>query len=190
MFVPYLTFISIAYLLAILIYVLDIRNLTKKEINIRSVQFKLYSLRDRIIRLVAENKIKKDDECFKCVYLILNTSITHIHRFTLRNLIMAASSADKKMKKKIESLVEDILKKDNELKNIFTDYLDVMIHALIKFSLFLRIYLFIRKYFFHLKPNDKRREHFQRVPIIKNQAETYYLKKDFEDYREKFVTAL
>ncbi len=186
----YLTIISIAYFIAILFYIFEVRYTTKKEVHVRSVQFKLYSLRDRIIRLVAENKIKKDDECFKFVYLILNTSIIHIRLFTLRNLIMAASSADKKMRKKTEALAEDILKKDNELKNIFTDYLDVMIYALIKFSFSLRTYLFIRKYFFHLKPNDNRREHFKRVPIIKNQAETYYLKKDFEDYREKFATAL
>lgn len=189
MFVLYLTFISIAYLLAILIYVLDIRNLTKKEINIRSVQFKLYSLRDRIIGLVAENKIKKDDECFKFVYSIMNSSITYIHHFTFRNLVKAASKTDDKLKKKIEPLVTEILDKDNELRRIFIEYFDVMIHALIKFSFSLRTYLFIRKYFFHLKPNDKRRERFKRVPIIKNQAETYYLKKDFEDYREKFATA-
>lgn len=190
MFGLYLIIISFAYLIAIFIFILNARNETKKEVFIRSIQFKLYSLRDRVIRLVAEDKMQKDDHCFKFVYLIMNSSVKYIHDFSYRNLIKAASKTDDKLKNKIEPLVTEILDKDNELRRIFIEYFDVMIYALIKSSRSLQIYLFIRKYFFHFKPNDNRREHFQRVPIIKNQAKTYYLKKDFDNYREKFATAL
>lgn len=189
MFALYLTIISLAYFIAIIIFVLDVRNNIKKEACIRSIQFKLYNLRDRAIRLVYEDKIKKEDECFKFVYSNINSSIKYIRIFTFRNLVKAALKTNGELKKKIEPLISEILDRDNELKRIFIEYFDIMIHALIKSGHFLQGYIFIIKYIFHFKPNNKRREYLKRVPIIKKQAETYYLKKDLDNYREKLATA-
>jgi len=190
MFALYLTIISLAYFIAIIIFVLVVRNNVKKEVRVRSIQFKLYNLRDRAIRLVAEDKIKKEDECFKFVYSNINSSITYIRLFTFRNLIKAASKTNGELKKKIEPLISEILDRENELRRIFIEYFDVMIDALVKSGHFLQGYIFITKYIFHFKPNNKRREYLKRVPIIKKQAETYYLKKDLDGYREKLATAL
>ena len=190
MFALYLTIISFAYFMAILIFILFVRYKINKEIFFRSTQFKLYHLRDRLIRLVAEDKIKKEDDCFKIIYSTINSSITYIHIFTFRNLVKAASNTDGKLKKEIELLVTDILDRDNELRRIFIEYFDVITHALIKSNHFLQAYIFSRKYIFHFKSNNKRRKYLKRVPIIKKQVESYYLKKDLDDYREQFATAL
>jgi len=134
MIILYLTIISLAYLIALLILIIKIKNHTKKEINIRSLQFDLYKLRDRLLMLAAEEKVKKNRPCFKFLYSLINESIGNIKEFTFKNLLSSAKNVDKEMNKKISKIVREIFNENKELKIISIEYLDVIIRSLITFS--------------------------------------------------------
>lgn len=185
----YLTIISIGFLLAITIFVFDVRYWTKKEVKVRDLQFNLYKLRDMVLRLVAEDKITKDDPCFSFVYFIINNSIGRIREFTVKNLVFAAKEIDKEVSEKMDMLIRDILKRDNGLKDILTEYVNVIISSLIEFSPSVKIYLWISAKCFPKGLGSITKNRLSQVPLVKNRIDTYEVKKDLEDFLQEFSAA-
>lgn len=185
----YFTIILSAYLLAIAFFVFDSHFWTKKEVKMRSLQFELYRLRDMVLRLVAEDKISKDDTYFKFVYLIINASIERIRIFTVKNLVSAAKEIDEEINKRTDIIVKEIFKRDNSLKDILIEYIKIMISSLIEFSPSLKIYILIRSKFFPKGLGDNTKNRLNQVPIVKTRIDTYKVKKDLEDFLQEFAVA-
>jgi len=181
--------VSVPYLIAIPIWLLDVRRMTKREARIKSMQFSLFSLRDNIIRLAIDEKVSKESECFKFIYHLINRSISIIHEVKFeKSVIEAARKTDTQFRQKINKIVKKILE-DNELKIVMVNYLDLLIDALWHNSSRLRVYLFLKMKIFKRGLGDVRRERLTKNKIIRGTAEPYLVRKDLEDCKQQLVMA-
>jgi len=181
-------FISAIFFIAISLWVFDIRRMTKKDLKIKSLQFTLFALRDRVIRLVADGKVPNDDECFKFVYYIINGGIINIKEFNFKNVLRAAKTADKEMRPRISDLIQKVFA-DNELRIILIEYLDVLIEALVVNSVSVRTYLWFKIRFFRKVSDDSRSKKLSKFKILQKPVEPYLVQKDLVGYRERLAVA-
>ena len=142
-------------------------------------KFRLYALRDKLVYLVASEKIYEKDFLFRVFYGALNSSIAEIHTVTIASLIKASIEAKTAIQKESsEKLLREVEKAAPEVKEFTDDMFATLREIMIANSPLLVFLLRTHHKFGGLASSFKRRL------LTKDACETYATYKYFEQMPE------
>ena len=109
----------------------------------RAVQnkFRLYSVRDQLVHLVATDQLKEDDWLFDVYYTAINGIVRHQEKFTLYALVksMRAATHTSESREFANKLRQELLKYENrDVKKTIASFYSAMLEIVLENSFSLR----------------------------------------------------
>lgn len=138
-----LDYIFFASIVAVSLFALTllVRFRLIKNVRRDHLRYKLFAVRDQLIRLVAQKELAEDDFTFQEFYSMVNISIKHIDAFTLREITRVARQHRHTLEQEenFDKLIDELDHKTGDVKLVVNRFFLTMIEILIAKSIFLRI---------------------------------------------------
>jgi len=148
----------------------------------KSDRYKLFSVRDRIIWLVATKKLKKNEKAFTFLYKHTNDFIPIIRPFQLSDLVkIISTSIPMKSENEKREIIDGILNHDDpEVRMVGAEFFEALADILFKRSIVVKLMVWGLSGLIATKQIQ-----LFFVKIFKSQAETYFLYKEMNSLAHK-----
>ncbi|MFH0771056.1 MAG: hypothetical protein V1933_00315 [Candidatus Omnitrophota bacterium] len=121
---------------------LSIRASAEKKCLLDSNRYKLFKIRDKLIYLVATEKLKEEEFLFKYFYDTTNYLVNQTEKFTLKTLVKAIREYDKEhallAEKTLIRIKEELLRKNKEVDEAVDCFFSTLLEIFIENSILLR----------------------------------------------------
>lgn len=157
-----------------------------RQAQLEKNRYRLYKIRDKLIRLVAEEKISEDNILFQTYYRALTVMLKHTRSFTLGRFIEAAKKVEKDIspedEKHIDKLRAELKSAHPEVRETITEFFVTSLQIMIDNSLLLKLLL-------KLVTIAKKKLSVREYPNHLPRPRSYDTYTDYENIRRKLQLA-
>lgn len=120
-----------------------------RQAQLEKNRYRLYKNRDKLIRLVAEEKISEDNILFQSFYRAITIMLKYTRSFTLEKFIKAAKEAEKDIspedQKRIDALRTELRNAHPDVREAVTEFFYTSLQIMIDNSILLKLLLKLAK---------------------------------------------
>ena len=130
-------------LVGVAVFNLRARVLFSKS-DARIQKYKLFKVRDNLIHLVAEEKLREEDFVFEFFYRAIDFLIQHTDQVNLKSVVQALREArerglDPAASQELERVQKQLSQEGPEVREVVSDFYATVVHILIENSFVIRL---------------------------------------------------